>query len=92
MICPQTKAECQYGCDWLMMRQCSAPPPVAGRTLAADCAPTRGHAMLADIERLVDAYGDSCDAVLLFEGLKHTKDKLTAKAALMAAIRLYGRE
>lgn len=60
--------------------------------MMANCAPTRGHAMMAEIERLVDAYKG---AMLNYErdNCTHYRNKENAaKAALMAAIQRHIQE
>ena len=77
MICPQTKAECQYNCDYLMQRQCSWNPQIT----------------LAEIERLVDAFEYAVDDYRYYYSRSSTRVEIDkAKAALMAAIRLYVQE
>lgn len=76
MICPQTKAECKNLAFCDMTGKCLEHEA----DLLTPTPPT-----LAEIERLVDAL---VDAAIYSD----VPDAQAARAALMAAIRLYGRE
>ena len=78
MICPQTKAECAHNCSaWMIScKEAVKPPP-----------PT-----LAEIERLVESYGHATAMYNRYGIEPELKRMQITRAALMAAIRAYGRE
>lgn len=85
MICPRTKGNCGCNCAADCML---APVAVAVGPFNLFTSPP--PPTLAEIERLVDAYGSARAVVALYG---HSESALVAaKAALMAAIRLYGRD
>lgn len=64
MICPQTKAQCEYNCDFRIQNKCTWQPPdttIGGDPCIVDLGGGATYDLrepdMAEIERLVDAYG-----------------------------------